>query len=118
MYFLLYSLKLLSLFEFIDDIFIISTHENESFIKSYQDSTISTPPHHISLELSTEQVHFLDVTVKLLNGHINTLYSKVIIAVHVYMLQAFTQNPSNLSSIARALHYNCIFSDPLDRDIK
>lgn len=58
MYFLLYSLKPLPLFEFIDNIFIISTHENESFIKSHQDFNNFHLTIHISLDLSTDKSTF------------------------------------------------------------
>ena len=62
---------------YIDDIFIIWTHGKETLEKFHHDFNNFHPTINLSLDQSTREVHFLDTTVQISDGHINTtLYRK------------------------------------------
>ncbi|XP_077674347.1 uncharacterized protein LOC144265548 [Eretmochelys imbricata] len=77
---------------YIDDIFIIWTHGKEALEEFHHDFNNFHPTINLSLDQSTEEIHFLDITVLISNGHINTtLYRKLLTAIPTYMPPAFTQ---------------------------
>ncbi|CAM4539231.1 unnamed protein product [Lepidochelys kempii] len=62
---------------YIDDIFIIWTHGKEALEEFHHDFNNFHPTINLSLVQSTQEIHFLDTTVLINNGHINTtLYRK------------------------------------------
>uniref|UniRef100_A0A674IUK7 Reverse transcriptase domain-containing protein n=1 Tax=Terrapene triunguis TaxID=2587831 RepID=A0A674IUK7_9SAUR len=62
---------------YIDDIFIIWTHGKEALEEFHHDFNNFHPTINLSLDQSTQEIHFLDTTVLISNGHINTtLYQK------------------------------------------
>lgn len=72
----------------------------------------------LSLNLSTEQVHFLDITLKQHNGYVNaTLYRKFT-DCNAYQHASSVRSECIIKSIThnQTLCYNHISSDPLDRD--
>ncbi|KAJ7341623.1 hypothetical protein JRQ81_005948 [Phrynocephalus forsythii] len=67
-------------FRHIDDIFMIWTYGDYSLIEFYQDFNGFHPNINLTLEQSTQQVNFLDTTVKLQHEHLSTtLYRKAFI---------------------------------------
>ncbi|CAM4659574.1 unnamed protein product [Lepidochelys olivacea] len=70
-------LKPLLYLRYIDDIFIIWTHGKEALEEFHHDFNNFHPTTNLSLVQSTQEIHFLDTTVLINNGHINTtLYRK------------------------------------------
>uniref|UniRef100_A0A8C3FSE6 Reverse transcriptase domain-containing protein n=1 Tax=Chrysemys picta bellii TaxID=8478 RepID=A0A8C3FSE6_CHRPI len=62
-----------------DNIFIIWTHRKEALEEFHHDFNNFHPTINLSLDQSTQEIHFLDITVLISNGHINTtLYRKPI----------------------------------------
>ncbi|CAM5123687.1 unnamed protein product [Eretmochelys imbricata] len=62
---------------YIDDIFIIWTHGTEALEEFHHDFNNFHPTINLSLDQSTQEIHFLDTTVLISDGHINTtLYRK------------------------------------------
>ncbi|CAM2119844.1 unnamed protein product [Caretta caretta] len=62
---------------YIDDIFIICTHGKEALEEFHHDFNNFHPTINLSLDQSTQEIHFLDTTVLISNGQINTtLYRK------------------------------------------
>ncbi|RAX24788.1 hypothetical protein DQ401_19425, partial [Morganella morganii] len=57
---------------YIDDIFIIWTHGKEALEEFHHDFNNFHPTVNLSLVQSTQEIHFLDTTVLINNGHINT----------------------------------------------
>ncbi|CAM4611927.1 unnamed protein product [Lepidochelys olivacea] len=61
------------------DVFIIWTHGKEALEEFHHDSNNFRPTINLSLDQSTQEIHFLDTTVLISDGHINTtLYRKLI----------------------------------------
>ncbi|CAM4637214.1 unnamed protein product [Caretta caretta] len=61
------------------DVFIIWTHGKETLEEFHHDSNNFRPTINLSLDQSTQEIHFLDTTVLISDGHINTtLYRKLI----------------------------------------
>ncbi|CAM2113023.1 unnamed protein product [Caretta caretta] len=54
----------------IDDIFIIWTHGKEALEEFHHDFNNFHPTINLSLDQSTQEIHFLDTTVLISNGHI------------------------------------------------
>ncbi|XP_053899191.1 uncharacterized protein LOC128845033 [Malaclemys terrapin pileata] len=62
---------------YIDDIFIIMTHGKEVLEEFHLDFNNFHSTINLSLDQSTQEIHFLDTTVQISDGHINTtLYWK------------------------------------------
>ncbi|XP_074822342.1 uncharacterized protein LOC141995220 [Natator depressus] len=62
---------------YIDDIFIIWTHGKEALEEFHHDFNNFHPTINLSLDQSTQEIHFLDTTVLISYGHITTtLYRK------------------------------------------
>ncbi|XP_054846214.1 uncharacterized protein LOC129336859 [Eublepharis macularius] len=103
---------------FLDDIFIIWTHGKEALERFHQDFNNFHPTINLSLDHSTQQVHFLDTTVQLHNGRINTtLYRKP--TDRYSYLHASSYHPKHTTRsivYSQALRYNRICSNALDRD--
>ena len=103
---------------FLDDIFIIWTHGKEALERFHQDFNNFHPTINLSLDHSTQQVHFLDTTVQLHNGRINTtLYRKP--TDRYSYLHASSYHPKHTTRsivYSQALRYNRICSNALDQD--
>ncbi|XP_073166412.1 uncharacterized protein [Lepidochelys kempii] len=103
---------------YIDDIFIIWTHGKEAFEEFYHDFNNFHPTINLSLDQSTQEIHFLDTMVLISDGHINTtLYWKPT-DCYAY-LHVFSFHPDHATRsivYSQALRYNHICSNPSDRD--
>ncbi|CAM4539213.1 unnamed protein product [Lepidochelys kempii] len=88
---------------YIDDIFIIWTHGKEALEEFHHDFNNFHPTINLSLVQSTQEIHFLDTTVLINNGHINTtLYRKPTDRCPTCMPPAFTlTTPHDPSSTAK-----------------
>ncbi|KAM9123742.1 uncharacterized protein ACDP82_013668 [Pangshura tecta] len=97
-----------------DDI-IIWTHGKEEF---HHDFNNFRPNINLSLDQSTQEIHFLDTTVLISHGHITTtLYRKP--TAHYTYLHASSFHPDHTTRsiiYSQALRYNHICSNPSDRD--
>ncbi|CAM2115114.1 unnamed protein product [Caretta caretta] len=93
---------------YIDDIFIIWTHRKEALEEFHHDFNNFHPTINLSLNQSTQQIHFLDTAVLINDGHINTtLYRKP--TDHYSYLHASSFHPDHTTrSIVynQALRYN------------
>ncbi|XP_065424163.1 uncharacterized protein LOC135975776 [Chrysemys picta bellii] len=103
---------------YIDDIVIIWTHGKEALEEFHHDFNNFHPTINLSLDQSTQAVHFLDTTVLISDGHINTtLYRKP--TDHYTYLHASSFHPGHTTRsivYSQALRYNRICSNPSDRD--
>ncbi|XP_050781640.1 uncharacterized protein LOC127035616 [Gopherus flavomarginatus] len=103
---------------YIDDIFIIWTHGRETLEKFHHDFNSFHPTINLSLDQSTREVHFLDTTVQISDGHINTTLYRKPTDRYAY-LHASSFHPGHITRsivYSQALRYNRICSDPSDRD--
>uniref|UniRef100_A0A8C3SHY8 Progestin and adipoQ receptor family member 3 n=1 Tax=Chelydra serpentina TaxID=8475 RepID=A0A8C3SHY8_CHESE len=103
---------------YIDDIFIIWTHGKETLEEFHHDFNSFHPTINLSLDQSTREVHFLDTTVQLSDGHINnTLYRKPTDRYAYLHASSFHPGHTTRSIVySQALRYNRICSNPSDRD--
>ncbi|XP_050792228.1 uncharacterized protein LOC127042831 [Gopherus flavomarginatus] len=103
---------------YIDDIFIIWTHGKETLEKFHHDFNSFHPTINLSLDQSTREVHFLDTTVQISDGHINTTLYRKPTDRYAY-LHASSFHPGHITRsivYSQALRYNRICSNPSDRD--
>ncbi|XP_074924975.1 uncharacterized protein LOC142047212 [Chelonoidis abingdonii] len=103
---------------YIDDIFIIWTHGKETLEKFHHDFNSFHPTINLSLDQSTWEVHFLDTTVQISDGHINTTLYRKPTDRYAY-LHASSFHPGHITRsivYSQALRYNRICSNPSDRD--
>ncbi|XP_065414590.1 uncharacterized protein LOC135973774 [Chrysemys picta bellii] len=103
---------------YIDDIFIIWTHGKEALEEFHHDFNNFHPTINLSLDQSTQAVHFLDTTVLISDGHINTtLYRKPTDRYTYLHASSFHPGHTTRSIVySQALRYNRICSNPSDRD--
>ncbi|CAM4529104.1 unnamed protein product [Lepidochelys olivacea] len=111
-------LKPLLYLRYIDDIFIIWTHGKEALEEFHHDFNNFHPTTNLSLVQSTQEIHFLDTTVLINNGHINTtLYRKPTDRYSYLHASSFHPDHTTRSIVySQALRYNRICSNPSDRD--
>uniref|UniRef100_A0A8C3T6V0 Reverse transcriptase domain-containing protein n=1 Tax=Chelydra serpentina TaxID=8475 RepID=A0A8C3T6V0_CHESE len=112
------SLMPLLCLRYIDDIFIIWTHGKETLEEFHHDFNNFHPTINLSLDQSTQVVHFLDTTVLISDGHINTtLYRKPTDRYTYLHTSSFHPEHTTRSIVySQALRYNRICSNPSDRD--
>ncbi|CAM5099519.1 unnamed protein product [Eretmochelys imbricata] len=103
---------------YIDDIFIIWTHGKEALEECHHDFNNFHPTINLSLDQSTQEIHFLDTTVLISDDHINiTLYRKPTDHYSYLHASSFHQDHTTRSIVySQALRYNRICSNPSDRD--
>ncbi|CAM5072920.1 unnamed protein product [Natator depressus] len=103
---------------YVDDIFIIWTHGKEVLEEFHHDFNNFHPTINLSLDQSTQEIHFLDTTVLISDGHINTtLYRKPTDRYSYLHASSFHPDHTTLSIVhSQALRYNRICSNPSDRD--
>ncbi|CAM4645092.1 unnamed protein product, partial [Caretta caretta] len=103
---------------YIDDIFIIWTHGKEALEEFHHDFNNFHPTINLSLVHSTQEIHFLDTTVLINDGHINTtLYRKPTDRCAYLHASSFHPDHTTRSIVySQALRYNRICSNPSDRD--
>ncbi|XP_074853017.1 uncharacterized protein LOC142014404 [Carettochelys insculpta] len=101
---------------YIDDIFIIWTHGKETLEEFHRDFNNFHP--NINLEQSTQEIHFLDTTVLIHDGHINTTqYCKPTDRYAYLHASSFHPRHTTRSVVfSQALRYNRICSNPSNRD--
>ncbi|CAM5179343.1 unnamed protein product [Eretmochelys imbricata] len=103
---------------YIDDIFIIWTHGKEALEEFHHDFNNFHPTINLSLVQSTQEIHFLDTTVLISNGHINTTLCRKPIDHYSY-LHASSFHPDHTTRsivYSQAPRYNRICSNSSDRD--
>ncbi|XP_065445349.1 uncharacterized protein LOC135982467 isoform X2 [Chrysemys picta bellii] len=103
---------------YIDDIFIIWTHGKEALEEFHLDFNNFHPTINLSLDQSTQEIHFLDTTVQISDGHINTTLYRKPTDRYTY-LHASSFHPRHITRsivYSQALRYNRICSNPSDRD--
>ncbi|XP_073188346.1 uncharacterized protein [Lepidochelys kempii] len=110
-------LKPLLYLRYIDDI-IIWTHGKEALEEFHHDFNNFHPTINLSLVQSTQEIHFLDTTVLINNGHINTTpYRKPTDRYSYLHPSSFHPDHTTRSIVySQALRYNRICSNPSDRD--
>ncbi|XP_074828142.1 uncharacterized protein LOC141998984 [Natator depressus] len=103
---------------YIDDIFIIWTHGKEALEEFHHDFNNFHPTINLSLVQSTQEIHFLDTTMLINDGHINTtLYQKPTDRYSYLHASSFHPDHTTRSIVySQALRYNRICSNPSDRD--
>nr|XP_048698832.1 uncharacterized protein LOC125633518 [Caretta caretta] len=103
---------------YIDHIFIIWTHGKEALEEFHHDFNNFHPTINLSLVQSTQEIHFLDTTVLINDGHINTtLYRKPTDRYSYLHASSFHPDHTTRSIVySQALRYNRISSNPSDRD--
>ncbi|XP_073172201.1 uncharacterized protein KIAA0930 homolog isoform X4 [Lepidochelys kempii] len=103
---------------YIDDIFIIWTHGKEALEEFHHDFNNFHPTINLSLVQSTQEIHFLDTTILINDGHINTtLYRKSTDRYSYLHASSFHPDHTTQSIVySQALRYNRICSNPSDRD--
>ncbi|XP_074819362.1 GPI alpha-1,4-mannosyltransferase I, stabilizing subunit [Natator depressus] len=103
---------------YIDDIFIIWTHGKAALEEFHHDFNNFHPTINLSLVQSTHEIHFLDTTVLINDGHINTtLYRKPTDRYSYLHASSFHPDHTTRSIVySQALRYNRICSNPSDRD--
>ncbi|XP_067413152.1 uncharacterized protein [Emydura macquarii macquarii] len=103
---------------YIDDIFIIWTHGKESLKEFHWDFNNFYHTINLSLDRSTQEIHSLDTTIQIKDGHINAIpYRKP--TNHNTYLHTSSFYPGHITRsivYSQALRYNRICSDPSDRD--
>ncbi|XP_074803977.1 uncharacterized protein LOC141984659 [Natator depressus] len=99
---------------YIDDIFIIWTHGKEALEEFHHDFNNFHPTINLSLDQSTQEIHFLDTTVLISDGHINTTLYRKPTDRYAYLHASSFHPDHNTRSIvySQALRYNCICSNP------
>nr|XP_048707030.1 dnaJ homolog subfamily C member 15 isoform X1 [Caretta caretta]XP_048707040.1 dnaJ homolog subfamily C member 15 isoform X1 [Caretta caretta]XP_048707048.1 dnaJ homolog subfamily C member 15 isoform X1 [Caretta caretta]XP_048707056.1 dnaJ homolog subfamily C member 15 isoform X1 [Caretta caretta]XP_048707066.1 dnaJ homolog subfamily C member 15 isoform X1 [Caretta caretta]XP_048707074.1 dnaJ homolog subfamily C member 15 isoform X1 [Caretta caretta] len=103
---------------YIDDIFIIWTHGKEALEEFQHDFNNFHPTINLSLDQSTQEIHFLDTTVLISDGHINTTLYRKPADRYAYLHASSFYPDHTIQSIVytQALRYNHICSNPSDRD--
>ena len=111
-------LKPLLYLRYIDDIFLIWLHGEESLKQFHQNLNEFHPTIKLTLEHSEQQVNFLDTTVSISNGHLTTSIYKKPTDRASYLHGSSSHPPHTTRSIvySQALRYNCICSDTMDCD--
>ncbi|XP_053881423.1 uncharacterized protein LOC128835776 [Malaclemys terrapin pileata] len=102
---------------YIEDIFILWTHGKEALEEFHLDFNNFHPTINLSLDQSTQEIHFLDTTMQISDGHINTIYQKP--TDRYTYLHASSFHPRHITRsivYSQALRYNRICSNPSDRD--
>ncbi|XP_073212655.1 uncharacterized protein [Lepidochelys kempii] len=101
-----------------DDIFIIWTHGKEALEEFHHDFNNFHPTINLSLDQSTQEIHFLDTTVLRNHGHINTTLFRKPTDRYSYLHASSFHSDHTTQSIvySQALRYNRICSNPSDRD--
>ncbi|CAM2103355.1 unnamed protein product [Caretta caretta] len=101
-----------------DDIFIIWTHGKEALEEFHLDFHNFHPAINLHPDQSTQEIHFLDTTLHISDGLINTtLYRKP--TDHYAYLHASSFHPGHITRsivYSQALRYNQNCSSPSDRD--
>ena len=57
---------------YIDDVFLLWTHEEEKLLQFYKDFNSEDPDIHVKMNHSTEEVNILDTTIRLKNKTLQT----------------------------------------------
>uniref|UniRef100_K7G6Y6 Reverse transcriptase domain-containing protein n=1 Tax=Pelodiscus sinensis TaxID=13735 RepID=K7G6Y6_PELSI len=105
---------------YIDDIFMIWTHGQETLEIFHRDFNNLHPTINLSLDHSTREIHFLDTTVQINNGKLDTTLYRKPTDSYSY-LHASSSHPEHTTRsivYSQALRYNRICSNPTDRDQK
>ncbi|XP_053888787.1 uncharacterized protein LOC128839638 [Malaclemys terrapin pileata] len=105
---------------YIDDIFIIWTHGKEALEEFHHDFNNFHPTINFSLDQSTQEIRFMDTTVLISDGHINTTLNRKPTDCYTY-LHASSFHPDYITrSIidSQALRYNRICSNPSDKHLQ
>ena len=105
---------------YIDDIFLIWTHEEESLKQFYSAFNSENPSIKLTMDYSMEHIHFLDSTVIIQNGHINTSIYKKPTDTYTYLHPTSSHPPHVTKSIvfSQALRYCRLCSEPRDRNMQ
>ena len=105
---------------YIDDIFLIWTHGEESLKQVYSAFNSENPSIKLTMDYSMEHIHFLDSTVIIQNGHINTSIYKKPTDTYTYLHPTSSHSPHITKSIvfSQALRYCRLCSEPRDRNMQ
>ncbi|XP_074818091.1 uncharacterized protein LOC141992658 [Natator depressus] len=100
------------------DLLCTGTHGKEALEEFHHDFNNFHPTINLSLHQSTQEIHFLDTTVLISDGHINaTLYRKPTDRYSYLHASSFHPDHTIRSIVySQALRYNRICSNPSDRD--
>ena len=105
--------KLLIYLRYIDDIFLLWTHREEELLQFHKNFNLENPDIHITMNHTTEEVNFLDTTIRLKNNTLqNSLYKKPT-HFQTYLHPTSSHPPHIFASIifSQALCYKHICSD-------
>ncbi|XP_074833483.1 uncharacterized protein LOC142001786 [Carettochelys insculpta] len=103
---------------YIDDILIIWTGGKETLEEFHQDFNNFHPTINLSLDQSTQEIHFLDTTVHIHDGCLNTtLYCKPTERyTYLHALSFHPRHTTRFIVYSQALRYNRICFNPSHRD--
>ena len=98
---------------YIDDIFLLWTHGEEKLLQFYKDFNSEDPDIHVTMNHSTEEVNFLDTTIRLKNNTLQTSLYKKPTNSQTYLHPTSSHPPHIFASIifSQALCYKGISSD-------
>ena len=105
---------------YIDDIFLIWTHGEESLKQFYSAFNSENPSIKLTMVYSMEHIHFLNSTVIIQNGHINTSIYKKPTDTYAYLHPTSSHPPHITKSIvsSQALRHCRLCSEPRDRNMQ
>lgn len=113
-----YPLKPLLYLRYIDDIFIIWTHGQQTLDTFHQKFNDFHPTINLTMNQSMQEIHFLDTTIKIQDGRIDTTLYRKPTDRQTY-LHASSYHPKHTKQsivYSQALRYSRICSNSTDRD--
>ncbi|XP_077782763.1 uncharacterized protein LOC144327350 [Podarcis muralis] len=113
-----YPLKPLLYLQYIDNIFIIWTHGQQTLDTFHQTFDDFHPTINLTMNQSMQEIHFLDTTIKIQNGRIDTtLYRKPTDRqTNLHASSYHTKHTKQTIVYSQALRYSHICSNSTDRD--
>ena len=96
---------------YIDDIFLLWTHGEEKLLQFYKNVNVKDPNIHITMNHSTEEVNFLDTTIRLKNNTLQTLLYIKPTHSQTYLHSSYPPHIFTSIIFNQALHYKHICSD-------
>lgn len=113
-----YPKKPLGYGRFIDDAFMVWVHGEEELLKFHQEFSNQNPSIKLTMEYSNHKIHFLDTTVTLKNGLLETSVFRKPTDTFSYLHPDSSHPPHTKRSIvySQALRYNRICSETETRN--
>ena len=105
---------------YIDDIFLLWTHGEEKLLQFHKDFNSKNPDIYVTLKHSTEEIKFLDTTIRLKNNTLQTSLYKKPTHSQIYLHPTSSHLPHIFASIifSQALRYKRICSDEKELNLQ